>query len=116
MGSIYCVTIVPREPPPAHSLNAMEVEREAIAGLKWMTIAKLAGQGVSWAVTLIVLRLLSPADYGLMAISAVIISIMAESPSSDSARRSFRRELSTGASSRSSRAPSPHSTSDVAWS
>ena len=54
----------------------MEVERQAIAGLKWMTIAKLAGQGVSWAVTLIVLRLLSPADYGLMAISAVIISIM----------------------------------------
>jgi teichuronic acid exporter len=55
----------------------MEVERQAIAGLKWMTIAKLSGQGVSWVVTLIVLRLLSPADYGLMAISAVIISIMA---------------------------------------
>jgi teichuronic acid exporter len=55
----------------------MNVERQALAALKWSAGAKFLGQLISWAVTLVVLRILAPADYGLMAIVTVIISIIA---------------------------------------
>ena len=53
----------------------MSVEQQAISGLKWTGAARFVSQTVSWVVTLIVIRLLAPADYGVMAVSAVIISI-----------------------------------------
>jgi teichuronic acid exporter len=56
---------------------SMDVERQSAIALKWSTLAKLLGQGVSWAVTLVVLRLLSPEDYGLMAVATVIVSLVA---------------------------------------
>lgn len=55
----------------------MSIESQAISGLKWTGAARLISQTVSWAVTLIVVRLLAPADYGVVAVSAVIISIFA---------------------------------------
>jgi teichuronic acid exporter len=55
----------------------MEIERQAAVALKWNTAARLASQALTWTITLVVLRLLAPADYGLMAVSAVIISIVA---------------------------------------
>jgi teichuronic acid exporter len=55
----------------------MQVEQQAAVALKWHAIAKLCSQAFSWAVTLIVVRLLAPEDYGLMAVSMVIISIIA---------------------------------------
>ncbi|MGQ0836551.1 MAG: lipopolysaccharide biosynthesis protein [Gammaproteobacteria bacterium] len=55
----------------------LSVERQAAAGLKWSSIAKIAGQTVSWGVTLLVFRLLTPEDYGLMALSMVLVSIVA---------------------------------------
>jgi O-antigen/teichoic acid export membrane protein len=51
-------------------------ERQAITGLKWSASAKLVTQVVAWAVTVLVIRLLTPADYGLMALSAVVLSIL----------------------------------------
>lgn len=54
----------------------MTIERQAASGLKWAGTAKLGGQLVSWAITLIVLRLLSPEDYGLMALVSVVISLL----------------------------------------
>ena len=55
----------------------MSVEREAIAGLKWSGLSKLASQIITWAITLVVLRILSPSDYGLMAILSVFIALLA---------------------------------------
>jgi teichuronic acid exporter len=55
----------------------MSIESQAISGLKWTGAARFISQIVSWAVTLIVVRLLAPADYGVVAVSAVIISIFA---------------------------------------
>jgi O-antigen/teichoic acid export membrane protein len=54
----------------------MSVERQAIAGLKWAGAAKFAGQLVSWVTTLVVLRLLQPKDYGLMAIVTSLIALL----------------------------------------
>jgi len=53
----------------------MSIERQAVSALKWSAISKIVGQLLAWVVTLLVIRLLSPDDYGLMAITAVIISI-----------------------------------------
>jgi O-antigen/teichoic acid export membrane protein len=55
----------------------MSLERQAIIGLKWGATAKVLTQAVAWAVTLLVIRLLVPADYGLMALSAVVLSVVA---------------------------------------
>ena len=55
----------------------MTVEKQVFAALKWTSLAKLIGQIISWGVTLIVLRVLLPADYGLMAIVSTIITVLA---------------------------------------
>lgn len=55
----------------------MEVERQVAAGIKWGTLAKLTGQALSWSITLVVFRLLTPQDYGLMALGTVLIAVVA---------------------------------------
>ena len=55
----------------------MSVERKAIAGLKWVGAAKLLAQVSSWVVTLVVVRLLVPGDYGLMALASLVVSVAA---------------------------------------
>ncbi|WP_019140754.1 lipopolysaccharide biosynthesis protein [Noviherbaspirillum massiliense] len=55
----------------------MSTARKAISALKWSVAAKLVVQAVSWAGTLVVVRLLSPEDYGLMAKVSVICVIAA---------------------------------------
>ncbi len=55
----------------------MDVEGQVAVGLKWSSLAKFIGQAVSWAITLMVFRLLSPADYGLMAIGTVLVGVVA---------------------------------------
>ena len=55
----------------------MTVERQVLTALKWTSLAKLVGQIISWCVTLVVLRLLLPADYGLMAIVSMVIAVLA---------------------------------------
>ena len=52
-----------------------DIERRAISALKWATAAKLVAQTVSWAGTLVIVRLLTPEDYGVMAKVAVVCSI-----------------------------------------
>jgi len=46
-----------------------------MSGLKWTGATRLIGQALGWAVTLIVVRLLAPADYGIVAVSTVIVSV-----------------------------------------
>jgi len=54
----------------------LSIEREAVRGLKWTSLAKLGGQTISWGVTVVVFRLLTPDDYGLMALSMAFVSIV----------------------------------------
>jgi teichuronic acid exporter len=53
----------------------MSIESRTASALKWTVIGRLLGQTAAWLVTLIVIRILSPADYGLMALVAVVMSI-----------------------------------------
>jgi len=54
----------------------MSVERQTLSALRWAGMAKVVGQVISWAVTLVVLRLLTPSDYGLVAIVSVMTSLL----------------------------------------
>lgn len=51
--------------------------RAAAAGVKWAGFAKVAGQAITWAITLVVIRILDPVDYGVMAVAAVFVTLLA---------------------------------------
>lgn len=44
--------------------------------LKWSAFGKLTGQAISWAITLVVIRLLEPSDYGLVAMAMVVVGFV----------------------------------------
>lgn len=52
----------------------MSLKKDVLHGLKWMAGAKFASQIITWAITIIVMRLLAPADYGLMAMATVFLA------------------------------------------
>jgi teichuronic acid exporter len=45
-------------------------------GVFWLTAVKLSGQLLSWAITVYVMRILSPDDYGLVAMAGVFIGFV----------------------------------------
>lgn len=53
----------------------MSLKNNVLSGLRWTLVAKLGNQLVSWACTLVVIRLLHPDDYGLMAMATTFISV-----------------------------------------
>ncbi len=52
------------------------MRRKVVASLLWLGSASLVGQILSWLVTLVVIRLLSPTDYGLVAMAGLSISFL----------------------------------------
>ena len=54
----------------------MDIRNKVMTALKWTAAARFMGQLVSWVVTIVVIRLLSPSDYGLMAMAVVLISFL----------------------------------------
>ena len=54
----------------------MTLRNKVMTGLYWSTTMRILAQGFTWAVTVVVIRLLSPADYGLMAMAGVFISFL----------------------------------------
>ncbi|UMR32075.1 lipopolysaccharide biosynthesis protein [Massilia sp. MB5] len=54
----------------------MTLKSEVLHGLKWMAGAKFGSQMITWVITIFVMRLLVPADYGLMAMSSVFIALL----------------------------------------
>ena len=44
-----------------------------MTSLRWATSGRLAGQLVTWVFTIIVIRILSPADYGTMAMASLVV-------------------------------------------
>lgn len=51
----------------------MTLRKDVLHSLKWLAGARLAGQIIAWMITLVVIRILKPSDYGLMAIAEVLI-------------------------------------------
>ena len=61
--------------PPV--LKPLNVSGKVVSAVGWSVGIKLGFQLVTWAMTLLVIRVLSPDDYGLMAISQIFINFMA---------------------------------------
>jgi O-antigen/teichoic acid export membrane protein len=55
--------------------NELELRRKVISGLKWSTVLKFASQIISWVSTLVVVRYLTPDDYGLNAMLEVPVEV-----------------------------------------
>lgn len=55
----------------------MSLRAQALSGFRWSASARLASQLITWAITLVVIRLLTPADYGLLAMATVFVAFLA---------------------------------------
>jgi teichuronic acid exporter len=55
--------------------QAMSLRRKVLHGLFWTGGTRLIGQCVTWLITLIVIRLLTPDDYGLLALASVFVTL-----------------------------------------
>ena len=54
----------------------MDLRQKVLSGLGWSAGARFMGQLITWAITIIVMRLLIPGDYGLMAMAGVFIGFL----------------------------------------
>lgn len=54
----------------------MNVARKTINGFKWTTGMRLIGQLFNWTITIFVIRLLEPTDYGVFAIALVVMAFL----------------------------------------
>ena len=54
----------------------MSIRHRFISGLKWSALGKTLSQAFSWVITIFVIRLLAPSEYGLMAIAMMVISFL----------------------------------------
>ena len=55
----------------------MQIGQSVASSLKWMMSARLTGQLITWVITIIVIRILTPQDYGLLAMASIILGILA---------------------------------------
>ncbi len=54
----------------------MTIREQTITGLKWTAGGKLGAQLITWGITLVVMRLLTPEDYGLLAMASIFFALM----------------------------------------
>lgn len=54
----------------------MSLTKQVFTGLKWSAITRFSAQMLNWAITLLVIRILTPADYGLLAIAAGFAGVL----------------------------------------
>jgi len=47
-----------------------------VSGVFWLAATKAASQFVTWAITVVVVRLLAPQDYGLMGLATLVIGLL----------------------------------------
>src|SRR5690606_16741929 len=61
----------------ASATNGARLDRAALSGAAWMGAAKWSTQLISWAGTIIVARILTPQDYGIVAMASVYLALLA---------------------------------------
>lgn len=54
----------------------MAIGQKVSSSLRWMAGMRAVGQVFTWASTLIVIRILSPEDYGLMAMATIVVAFL----------------------------------------
>ena len=58
------------------SLTEINLPTRVLKALKWVSIGRVVGQLFSWAITIIVVRILTPHAYGLIAIASVTLAFL----------------------------------------
>ncbi|MDX1734918.1 MAG: lipopolysaccharide biosynthesis protein [Halioglobus sp.] len=53
-----------------------DIRTRVMSALRWSAAARFFGQAISWCITIVVIRMLSPGDYGLMAMGTVLVSFL----------------------------------------
>jgi O-antigen/teichoic acid export membrane protein len=66
----------PRQDAPVTPGMSSSLKERAYSGVRWTVSARLLVQLITWPATIIVMRLLDPHDYGLVAISTVVIGFV----------------------------------------
>ena len=56
-------------------MNIQEIKQKIIKGIFWLGLTRFIGQILSWLITIILVRLLSPTDYGLIGMAMVFIAL-----------------------------------------
>lgn len=54
----------------------MTLRSQVLSGFRWTATVRLLSQMITWAITLVVIRLLTPTDYGLLAMATVFIAFL----------------------------------------
>jgi O-antigen/teichoic acid export membrane protein len=68
---------VPPPLPPTEPTRSLFLDRTLVRGLAWTAVVKWGSQIVAWVATLVVARILVPADYGLLAMATVFVGLIA---------------------------------------
>lgn len=58
------------------ALELKEVNKKVVSGFAWEGSTKLIVQVLSWSVTIIIARILSPTEYGILAIATIFIDLL----------------------------------------
>ena len=58
-------------------MSSGSLRQAALSGARWTLAAKVGLQLLTWPITILVIRLLEPGDYGLMAMAMVTIGFVA---------------------------------------
>lgn len=54
-----------------------DLRDRVVSSLRWQTAAKIGSQAISWGITIVVMRVLDPRDYGLMAMVTLVVGLAA---------------------------------------
>ena len=57
-------------------MSGPSLKRQALSGMRWTVSARVLVQLITWPSTIIVMRLLDPRDYGLVAVSTVVVEFV----------------------------------------
>ena len=57
-------------------MSAPSLRERVVSGVFWLTATRASGQIITWIITIIVVRLLSPADYGLMGMALLFAGVL----------------------------------------
>jgi len=54
----------------------MTLRKQVFSAIRWTAGARAISQVITWAITLVVVRLLTPGDYGLLAMASIFLGFM----------------------------------------
>ncbi len=68
--------LTPASAPGSGGPTVAEVDRALMQGLAWTGVMKWLGQAANWAATILVIRILTPEDYGLLGTAAIYLGFV----------------------------------------